>query len=293
MNFSATILTMRCCAPPPLKKLFLVMRLTTFILLIALLHASASSLAQEVTLHEKQASMQKVLSDIEKQSGYNVFYGDQVLQNAPLVNVDLNNVPLEDALNACFKGQPLSFKIIQQTIVVKRKDEIPIEKPAAPLPPHDIIGRVTTSHNVPLNGASVTIKRTQTGVLTDANGNFTLRGINPTDTLVVSYVGYGRQYFPVGGQTILKIVLKETANQLDQVVIQAYGETSQRLATGDIGTVSAKEIAKHPAMNVLEALQGQVPGVIVTNTSGYASSNVTVDIRGKNSIDPNIPSDPL
>jgi hypothetical protein len=93
MNFSATILAMRCCARPTLKKLFLVMRLTTFFLLIALLHASASSLAQQVTLHEKQASMQKVLSDIEKQSGYNVFYGDQVLQNIPLVDIDLNNVP--------------------------------------------------------------------------------------------------------------------------------------------------------------------------------------------------------
>jgi TonB-linked SusC/RagA family outer membrane protein len=269
------------------------MRLTTFILLIALLHASASSLAQQVTLHEKQASMQKVLSDIEKQSGYNVFYGDQVLKNVPLVNVDLNNVPLEDALNACFKGQPLSFKIIQQTIVVKRKDEVPFENPAAPLPPHDIFGRVTTTHNLPLNGASVTIKRTQTGVLTDANGNFTLRSVNSSDTLVVSYVGYGRQYFPIGNQTILKIVLKESSNSLDEVVVQAYGETSQRLATGDIGTVSAAEIAKHPVMNVLEALQGQIPGVIVTNTSGYASSTIKVEIRGRNTINPNFPSDPL
>jgi len=110
---------------------------------------------------------------------------------------------------------------------------------------------------------------------------------------MVSYVGYGRQYFPVGNQKSLKIILRETTNQLDQVVVQAYGETSQRLATGDIGGITAKDIAKQPVSNVLDALQGQVAGTVVTNTTGYASGTVKVEIRGRNTVNPNFPSDPL
>jgi TonB-dependent SusC/RagA subfamily outer membrane receptor len=143
-----------------------------------------------------------------------------------------------------------------------------------------------------LTGLSVTIKRTQSGTLTDANGNFTIRGVLQIDTLVVSYIGYKRAFIHVGNQTNFKIELKETDNKLDEVVIQAYGETTQRTTTGDIGTVTAKDIEKQPVTNVLTALQGQIPGVVVTNSSGYTSGGISVDIRGRNTIG-SFPVDPL
>jgi TonB-linked SusC/RagA family outer membrane protein len=176
--------------------------------------------------------------------------------------------------------------------VVKRKDEIPVEKPTVPLPPHDIIGRVTNAAGQPLDGATVIIKRKQSGVLTNANGLFRLAEVYPTDTLYVSYIGYARAIVRVGSETNLKIVLKEATNSLDQVVVQAYGETSQRTATGNIGTVTAAQIAKEPVMNVLNVLQGQIPGVLVTNTSGYSSGTINVQIRGRNTVG-NFPADPL
>jgi TonB-dependent SusC/RagA subfamily outer membrane receptor len=274
------------------RKFLRVMRLTAFFVLLFVIQVSAQGLAQKVTLNEKQVTLDKVFKDIRKQTGLDYFfYGDVVSKIGP-VTIKVKNVTVEEALEQIIKA-PLTFTIENKTITVKEKDASPPAKSNASLTSVDIIGRVTTTHNVPLYGASVTIKRTQTGQLTDANGNFTLRGVNSTDTLVVSYVGYGRQYFPVGNQTDLKIVLKETSNKLDEVVVQAYGETSQRLATGDIGTVSAKEIEKHPTMNVLDALQGQVPGVIVTNTGGYASGVVKVEIRGRNTVNPDFSTDPL
>lgn len=268
------------------------MKLTFFLLLATFMTVSATTLAQKITLNTTDAQLKTVLKEFKKQSSYSFIIEEQLLDNAKTVTLHLENADIKEALDQLFHSQGLTYTIEDKVVTIKEKTAIQPEKPAAAQPPTDIIGRVTNTAGQPLNGASVIIKRTQTGVLTDANGNFTLKNIYPTDTLIVSFVGYGRQYFPVGTQTSLKIVLKEATNQLDQVVIQAYGETSQRSATGDIGTVTAKDIEKQPVMNVLDALQGQVAGVVVTNTTGAASGTVKVEIRGRNTIG-DYPSDPL
>ena len=141
--------------------------------------------------------------------------------------------------------------------------------------------------------ANVTVKETEKGTITNASGEFELSSVAVNSTLFVSYVGYASEQVKVKDGATSKIYLKEAKNQLDKVVVQAYGTTTQRLATGNIGTVTAEQIARQPVSNVLEALQGQVPGVIVTNSNSYATSSVKVEIRGRNTISQNFPSDPL
>ncbi len=87
--------------------------------------------------------------------------------------------------------------------------------------------------------------------------------------------------------------MEEAINKLDQIVIQAYGTTSERLNTGNIGTVTAKEIENQPVLNAIEALQGKIPGVIVTPTNGYDSSPFRIEIRGRSTINPNLLAEPL
>jgi len=269
------------------------MRLVIVLMTIACLQVSASAFSQKITLAEKNAPLGQVLDKIQSQSGYLLFYNNKLIKTVGNVTIDLHEATVQQAMDGVLKDFPLTYSVVDNTIVIKQKETPPVEKPAAPAQPTDIIGHVTNDHNQPLDGASVTLKRTQSGTLTNANGDFTLRNVYPTDTLVIGYIGYGRTYIPVGNQKLFKIALKEATNQLDQVVVQAYGNTSQRLATGDIGTVSAKDIEKQPSMNVIDALQGQVAGVVVTNNNGYATGAVKIEIRGHNSIDPSIPSDPL
>ena len=271
-----------------------VMKLITLILITAIMQVSAATYAQRITLKEKDATLETVFKDIRKQTGYDFYFDQNVIQKAKPVSVDLKDVSLEDALKSCLADQPFTYSVEEKTIVIREKAPTFFDKIKKVLtPPADVIGRVTNEQGQPLNGATITIKRTQVGTLSDANGNFMVLGVSSADTLIVSYLGYAKAFVRVDDQTSLKVVLKVTSNQLDQVVIQAYGETSQRLATGNIGTLTAKDIAKQPVMNVLEALQGQVPGVIVTNSSGYASGTVKVEIRGRSTINPNVPSDPL
>lgn len=156
-----------------------------------------------------------------------------------------------------------------------------------------ISGTVRNTAGEPLSGATITNTRTNKGTVTNATGSFNLPGVNEKDKLQVSYIGYAIQLVTVSKETSITITLKDATNELDKVVVQAYGTTSQRLATGNIGVVRSEDIAKQPVMNPLQALQGLVPGVVVTNTSGYANAPVKIEIRGRNSINDKFTSDPL
>ena len=291
LNFCRKALAQR---KHPASQFILIMKLTVLFLTIAILHVSAASFAQKITLSGQNQTLVTALESIHQQSGYALFYDKTLVKQAGNVNVSFKELSLDEAMSAVLKDKPFTYTIIDKTIVIKQKVPTVLDKIKAVLtPPTDVIGRVTNTHGQPLNGATVAIKRTQTGTLSDANGNFTVRGVLPSDTLVFSYLGYKRQFIKVGEQKDLKIVLEEATNQLDQVVIQAYGQTSQRLTTGDIGKVTSAQIEKQSSMNPLEALQGQVAGVVVTNTSGYASGSVKVEIRGRNTISPFFSSDPM
>ncbi|MHC2991233.1 hypothetical protein OB13_06450, partial [Pontibacter sp. HJ8] len=130
----------------------------------------------------------------------------------------------------------------------------------------------------PLIAASVQVKGTTRGAQTDASGNFTLSA-PANGTLVVDYLGYQRQEFPINNQTTLNLQLKPSAEQLDEVVVTGYGTQQKRDVTGSIASVKGEEIARQPAQNPVSNLQGRVAGVQITNT-GVPGASPQVRIRG-------------
>lgn len=285
-------LTALCSAPPPagLTKIWRVMKLTALILLTAFLHVSAATSAQNVTLSEKNMPLEKVLTEIHKQTGYEFLYNVILFQRAKPVDLSVNNLPVSEVLNIAFRDQPFTYIIIDnKTIVVKQKDEPKIENNIPP--PGDIRGRVTDSAGAPLAGASVTVKGEKKGVETDAGGNFILKGTESSATLVISFTGYIQQEIKLAGRANIYIRLSQGNNPLDEVQIIAYGTTTRRLSVGNVGTVSSKTISMQNVTNPLLAIQGQVPGLYITQASGIPGSTVTVMIQGQNSI--NKGNDPL
>ncbi len=142
----------------------------------------------------------------------------------------------------------------------------------APPPPNDIHGRVTDSLGNPLVGASVTVKGSRRGVQTDDKGEFFLKGAEDNAILVITYSGFESRIVKYNGQTALQIVLPRSNSQLDQVQVIAYGTTSERYSTGNVTTVTGKEIEKQPVDNPLLALEGRVPGLLVTQANGLSGS---------------------
>src|SRR5258708_1748466 len=278
------------------KQALLFMQLSAFLLLALGLQVSAATYSQTVSFTGKDVPLKTVLASVKKQTGYGVFFenGEAMLQSSALVTIDLKNVSLELFLRVCMKDEPLEYTLEGKTIFIKKKEPVAVLSTPSPGDPIlQIKGRVTNDKGEPLVNANITVKRTGHGTITDANGYFYLHNVNSDDVVMASFIGYKTLSMPIKDRINLTVVLSATMNDLDKVVVQAYGTTSQRLATGNIGTVRAEDIEKHPVMNPIEALQGQIAGVVVTNTSGYASGAIKIEIRGRNSINPNFSSDPL
>ncbi|HVW94366.1 MAG TPA: SusC/RagA family TonB-linked outer membrane protein [Mucilaginibacter sp.] len=274
------------------------MKLTFIIITAFFMQVSASTLAQQVTFKANSISIKNVFTEIRKQTGYIVLYQAEELDASKTVSVNFDHASLKEAMTKILQNQELDFTIEDQSIVIKKKEPSLLEKlknALTPSPPPSVVtGRIRNNIGEPLSGASITIKRTKEGTIAGADGKFILKNVDPNDTLLVSFIGYKTLIVPVNAKADFPYLIMEVAtNGLDQVVVQAYGTTTQRLTTGDIGKVTAAEIERQPVMNPLLALQGKIAGLDVNQTSGYASAPVKVELRGRGNISNNFTSDPL
>ncbi len=137
--------------------------------------------------------------------------------------------------------------------------------------------------NESIIGASVYIKDTTKGVLTDIDGNYSIDNVEIGATLVFSYVGMKTQEVQITGQKVINIVLQSDIEKLDEVVVIGYGTANKRDLTGSVETIKSEEIANKPSSNPIASLQGKIAGVQVVNT-GRPGQDPEVRIRGTNSI---------
>ncbi|MVM35735.1 SusC/RagA family TonB-linked outer membrane protein [Spirosoma sp. HMF4905] len=152
-----------------------------------------------------------------------------------------------------------------------------------------ITGRITDGNdNSGLPGANVVVKGTQTGVVTDANGQFSLNVVQGRDVLTISAIGYTSQDITIGSRTAINIALAPDIKTLSEVVVTGYGAQAKRDITGAVATVDTKQLLSVPATNVGQALQGRVAGVQVGNENA-PGGGVMVRIRGFGTINDNSP----
>ena len=297
----------------------LVMKLAIFLLTAALFQAHGNLVAQNVTLSGKSITLKQVFDAIEKQTDFVVFSNESFLKNAKPVSITVHNVPVTELLELVLKDQPLQYSIKFNTIYLSPRAEVKPIVPdlfQIPAPPLIIKGLLQSKGGELLSGASIRVKQSGHGAITDGRGVFQVKTDVDNPIVQITMVGYemveaqlikkGEGYEVtklkggsisldngVAGTVSLHVVMKKAESILDETQITAYGKTSRRLATGNIGTVKADEIERQPVMTALDALIGKVPGVIINPVSGNAASPVQVTIRGRNSINPNAIADPL
>ncbi|OQP59681.1 hypothetical protein A3860_36540 [Niastella vici] len=267
------------------KKIAMVMKLTAIILLAACLQLSARGVSQTLTLTLKNASLEKVFAEIQKQTGYSFFYEDGLLKKSKPVDIVVVKASIIQVLDMCFASQPFTYKIVNNAISVRKKEQI-VEVSFKPETgdPVTVNGKVTDPQGNPLVGANVKVKGSNVGTTTDNLGRFSLSNIDPEAILEISYVDHDPQTFHIKGKTFFTIALSQKQTELDEAVIIAYGKTSRRFTTGNIATLKAADIEKQPVQNPLLALQGRVTGIEVTQLTGLNGGGVRVRIQGINSI---------
>jgi len=265
----------------------LAMRLTAAILLIGALHVHARGVAQKVSITGTNLPLSTVFHAIEDQTGYGVLMEKSTLQAAKPVSISLTNESIDEVLKACFSFQPwkLKYTISGKTITIIKEDRFGIV-PGSEAP--QVTGIVKNDQGNPLAGATIEIKSLGKRAITNNDGEFVLQNVpNGKYLLEITYVGYAKfSTTVILKDRLLRIEadLRQSSINLDQVQIIAYGTTTQRLNVGNVSTVSSSVIQKQPIDNPLLALEGRVPGMLITQSTGLAGSGVTVRIQGQNSI---------
>ncbi|WP_165500388.1 SusC/RagA family TonB-linked outer membrane protein [Pedobacter psychroterrae] len=261
------------------------MKITLLIMITVMLHVSAKTLAQKVTLSVKNARLVDVFNQINNQTGYDFLFTTDILKDAKTVTLTVKNKELNTVLQQIFLGQALEFSIENKSVVISKKPVELIEKlkNALNLNSIDVTGIVLDEQGAPLSGATATVKKTGKAIITDVQGQFTLKNVSEDATIVISFTGYQKQELPAA-PSMGKINMVLANNKLDAVQVIAYGTTTLRLSTGNVATVSADDIERQPITNPLLALEGRVPGIFVAQTSGVPGSPITIQIQGVNSI---------
>lgn len=259
-------------------QLILAIKLTTILLLTTICQVSASVYSQSITLKQKNASMDVIFKSIEKQSEYVFLYDNLELAKAQKISIDVKNASIEQVLSLCFKDQPLSYKIFEKTIVLRKKNELTEEQVF-----ETIRGKVLDEKGEPITGATVMVKGTRVGATTDVNGLFSLNA-TVGSTLIVSFIGYTAKEIAVGDSKEYNITLQLASTDLTEVVVTALGiKRSEKSLGYAVQKVSGNTLTQAKGVNVATSLTGKVAGLNIQNSTEFAA-NPTIQLRGSTAL---------
>ncbi|MBS1501219.1 MAG: SusC/RagA family TonB-linked outer membrane protein, partial [Bacteroidetes bacterium] len=259
------------------------MKLTIALVTVLFLHVSASSFGQNVTITDKNVKLEKVLNEIEKQTGYTFWYKTDIVKQSYKISLDIKDESLENTLELCFRDLPIAYKIVQRTVVLTEKTAKGTE--TVQVDPIVVKGKVTDEQGVSLPGATVRVKGTNTATSTDANGNFSITVPDKTAVLVVSFVGYNVQQITVGDRTNINISLVAATGSLNSVVVTALNIKREARSLGYAEqTVTGNDVVKADPPNISEGLMGKVSGLNITVPNGVEGASTRIVIRGNNNL---------
>ncbi len=291
-----------------------IMKLTTVFIIVAFMQVSAKGFSQNVTLNETNSNLDKVFTEIRKQTGYDFLYNTRLLRNTVPVSVKAKNSSLEEVLTQIFKNQPLTYSITENTIILKRKDERFMEEVSKfsimPLGRDmrtfsagqaagavssfaiqaqrvEVRGRVIDANGEPLIGVSVRVKGSQVGASTDVQGNFVLDA--PANSILVfTYVGYVSQEVAVNSRTSINVTLAEDRQALSEVVVTALGVTKAKRGLGyAVQEIPGSALTEARQNNIANSLTGKIAGVDATQANAGVGTSSRIIIRGNTSLNGN------
>ena len=261
------------------------MKINTLVFILALftlgtLKASSAfgqRLSDVITIGVANGSLQTALNKIEQQTEFRFPY--RKAQIAQFKNLSLSeaNRTVAQTLDQLLAGTGLTYRQVNNNILIQEAKAMDQK-----VQQQQVTGRVTDENGAPIPGASVKVKGTNNGVVTDQNGRFALTA-ESKDILVFSYIGYTSVELRAANTELL-VSLKPDVGTLDAVVVVGYGTTTKRTNTGSVTTISSKDIEIRPVNDPLAALQGQVAGLDISAVTGYPGSGYKVRLRGENSI---------
>ncbi|MDR6784315.1 TonB-linked SusC/RagA family outer membrane protein [Pedobacter africanus] len=264
-----------------------VMKLIICLLIISL-QASAVAFSQRISLSEKNASIESIIKKIEQQSGYSFFYKIDLLRNnASKINLSLKNATVDQALQQTLSNQPLTFVIVNNTVIIKEKPAGG-DRNSSPEAKKPVRGRVTENGRAPIPGVSVRVDGTNMATTTDANGYFTLNLAPGTYRIVFSSIGYESKRIEKvvsdNDNSEMSVSLNVAIAQLQEAVIMGYSTKKASEVTGALQTFNTKQLEGVTTNNLISLLKGKVAGMYITEPSGDPNSRASFVVRGQGTL---------
>lgn len=241
------------------------------------LFLATTAYAQHVTINRQNTSLADIFEEVEKQTGLSVAYSESTVDKHRRVSVAIENKPVEEAMATILKGMKVTFVVERPLILLKPDPAVKAENKKL------VAGTVTDESGEPVIGANVVEKGTLNGVVTNVDGYFTI-AVADNAVLRISYIGYMQSEVSIKNKTQIKVVLKENAQRLDEVVVVGFGTQKKANLTGAVGAVQMdKVLGDRPVTGLGAALQGAIPGFTASSSAVPGGEN-RWNIRGLESI---------
>lgn len=251
------------------------MKLAVVIVLFTVFQVSAHPLSgQIVSVNLKNAEIKKVLKNIEQDGNVRFLFNADLKDLKKKVDINASNLPLNDVLSSLFNGTSLTFKTLDNNLVVVLSTDAGENQSIR------VTGKVTGEKGESLAGVSVQEKGTKAGTSTDNFGNYSLT-VDNNATLVFSSIGYETKEVAVNNRSVVDVQLNVAIKKSDEVVVIGYGSASKRDLTGSVAKVKGDVLALQPNTNPLASLQSRVSGLNIIND---ATPGSTPDVRIRGTI---------
>ena len=246
------------------------------------LQAANSVFAQTtVTARFRQARLNEVLWEIQKQTGFTFLYSTGDVDNVMVDMLEVRGEKIADVLDKCLAGSGLTYQENDGVITIRRAAEPAVQ--AVAQQKHQLKGQVLDETGEVVIGANVIVKGTTLGASTDLEGRFSIEVTQPSATVVVSYVGYVAQEVKLQAGRPARIVLQMDSHLTEEVVVTGYGTFKKSAYAGSASSVKADRMQDVPAVSFQDLLQGNAPGVQFSSASGQPGSSSSLNIRGMGS----------
>lgn len=260
--------------PPKKKNGDVVLFMFLFFLLLP--GFSIAQYKAQLNIDIKNGTLVNVFENIQKQSAYRFMYSNQDVAAIKNISVQREGVSVQEILDIVLKGHNLTYLIEDKIIFIKKQSQTSVTK---------IRGRVTDTKSEPLAGVTILIEGTCIGTTTDSNGNyvFTIPDIDKIN-IIYSFIGMAPYKVAYTGQENINVILKESAETMDEVVVTGYQTLRKSDVVGSVSTVKASDIMMPVYTSIDQMLQGRVAGMMVMNTSSRVGTSPKIRIRGTSTI---------
>ena len=275
------------CSLIAMHQFLRIMKLSFVLLFMSFLSLSANVVGQNdmITYSGSAVKVSEVLEYIEQNTDYTIAYSSEYIDLDRAVTVAVKNEKVGFLLNEVFNGTSVAVRVTDKRIMLYDKEVQQQDETSK-----NISGIITDDKGMVIPGASILIKGTSIGTITDMDGKFTLSNVPDDAVLEISFIGMKSQDIAVAGKTVFNVSLTSDVIGLDEVVAVGYGTQKKVTVTGSVASADGELISRVPTSSVTNTMVGNLPGLVANNTSGEPGyDDAELLIRGRSTTGDNSP----